>query len=267
MSPFHIVVCMKVVPKPEEVRVDPKTWRLDRASARSEINPVDMNALEVALKIKDKIPGTTLDILTMGPPFFEPYLRVGLAMGADRLIILSDRMFAGADTLATTYTLSRGMKKCGKVDLIVCGEESSDGATGQVPAGLAEWLGFQQITAVTNVEVDEHSGTIKGRREIPGGYEVVETDLPAVVSVRIRVNEPRFLDYRIKDWAFKDAPVLYFDHAALETDPEYIGDTGSPTKVKGLKESVHRERMRKFIQGKPDEIARALSDILTPYLF
>jgi electron transfer flavoprotein beta subunit len=117
---WHFVVCMKVVPKPEEVRVDPETRRLDRAGARSEINPPDMNALEMALQLKDRF-GGRVSIVSMGPPFFEPYLRVGLAMGADHIYLLSDRRFGGADTLATTYTLARGIEKLGPVDLVFCG--------------------------------------------------------------------------------------------------------------------------------------------------
>ena len=110
MSDLHIVVCMKVVPKPEEIRVDPETHWLDREGARSEFNPPDMNALEVALALKDQH-GGKITILSMGPPFFGPFLRIGLAMGADNAILLSDREFAGADTLATTYTLAKGMEK------------------------------------------------------------------------------------------------------------------------------------------------------------
>ena len=139
MSELHIVVCMKAVPKPEEIRVNRETHLLERANVRTEINPPDMNALEMALELKDKH-GGTVDILSMGPPSFEPYLRVGLAMGADHVVLLSDRSFGGADTLATTYTLAQGIRKMKNVDVILCGEESSDGATGQVPQGIAEWL-------------------------------------------------------------------------------------------------------------------------------
>src|SRR5512136_657586 len=108
MHELHSVVCMKVVPRPEEVRVDPTTRLLDRSNARAEINPPDMNALEMALALKDLHRGR-VDIISMGPPYFEPYLRVGLAMGADHIYLLSDRAFAGADTLATTYTLAKGV--------------------------------------------------------------------------------------------------------------------------------------------------------------
>ena len=194
---LKIVVCVKIVPKPEEVQVDTETRRLDRAGARSEINPPDMNALEMALALKDRY-GAQVDILSMGPPFFEPLLQVALAMGADHITLLSDRAFGGADTLATTYTLAQGIQKLGGADLVFCGEESSDGATGQVPAGLAEWLNIAQITGVHNVDLALERRAVRGRREIPGGYELLEVPLPAVISAQTSSNEPRFMDYRIK---------------------------------------------------------------------
>ena len=119
MPDLHLVVCMKVVPKSEEIRVDPESRRLIREGARSEFNPPDMNALEMALDFKDRY-GGSIDILSMGPPFFSEFLPVGLAMGADHIYLLSDRSFGGADTLATTYTLAEGIRKIGGVDLVIC---------------------------------------------------------------------------------------------------------------------------------------------------
>ena len=153
MPELHSIVCVKVVPKPEEIRVDPETMMLIRDDVRSEINPPDMNALEMALRTKDRY-GGRVSIISMGPPYFEPFLRVGLAMGCDHIYLLSDRALGGADTLATTYTLAQAVRKIGDADLIFCGEESSDGATGQVPAGLAEWLDIPQLTLLTEIEID-----------------------------------------------------------------------------------------------------------------
>lgn len=261
MAELRIVVCLKVVPKPEEVRVDPDTWRLDRSRARSEINPPDMNALEAALELKDRF-GGRVTILSMGPPFFEPYLRVGLAMGADEAILLSDRRFAGADTLATTYTLAQGVRKLGGANLILCGEESSDGATGQVPPGLAEWLGFSQLTVVTRLEVDPERRVAWGRRELRGGHEVLEVPLPVVVSVRTGCNEPRFMDYGRKGWAFGEAEVAVWTAADLGADEAYLGQAGSPTVVYGLAQAASRERRREFLEGSPEEVARRLVGVL-----
>ena len=151
MPELRMVVCVKVVPKSEEIRVDYATKLLDRSNARSEINPPDMNALEMALSMKDRY-GGRLDILSMGPPSFEPLLRIGLEMGCDHIYLLSDRAFGGADTLATTYTLAKGIEKLGGADLVFCGEESADGATGQVPAGLAEWLDVCSVNAINRYQ-------------------------------------------------------------------------------------------------------------------
>jgi electron transfer flavoprotein beta subunit len=265
MSELHLLVCMKVVPKPEEVRVNPETRLLERAGARSEINPPDMNALEMALALKDQH-GGRVSILSMGPPFFEPYLRVGLAMGANQVYLLSDRRFGGADTLATTYTLARGIEKLGGADLIFCGEESSDGATGQVPPGLAEWLGASQITLVTDLEVDPARRVVRGRRELKGGYQVLEAPLPCVVSVKTGANEPRFMDYRIKPWAFEEARVTVWGADDLDADQDFIGQAGSPTRVSGLEQAASRERKRQFLEGPPDQVAHQLAELLQEIL-
>src|SRR5512139_2041000 len=243
MPELHTVVCVKVVPKPEAVRVDPATHLLDRSNARAEINPPDMNALEMALALKDLHRGR-LDIVSMGPPYFEPYLRVGLAMGADHIYLLSDRAFGGADTLATTYTLAQGIRKMGGADLIFCGEESSDGATGQVPSGLAEWLDIGQITLVSAVDVNLARSVARGRREIRGGYEILEVPLPAVVSVKTASNEPRFMDYRLKPGAFDESRVTVWSKTDLQADEACIGAAGSPTTVSELAQAPTRERKR-----------------------
>lgn len=267
MPELHSVVCVKAVPKPEEVRVDPQTHLLDRLNARSEINPPDMNALEMALGLKD-LHGGSISLLSMGPAAFEPYLRVGLAMGCDHIYLLSDREFAGADTLATTYTLAQAIRKLGGADLVLCGEESSDGATGQVPAGLAEWLGLSQLTLLTEIEVDLDQRLARGRREVKGGYEILETPLPCVVSVKTAANEPRFMDYRIKDWAFepkdegKPGRVTVWTAADLEADPGCIGLNGSPTWVSGLGQAPARDRKQLFLEGSSTEIAVQLVKLI-----
>lgn len=261
MTELTVVVCMKVVPKPEEIRVDPETRRLERSQVRSEINPPDMNALEVALKLRDLHEARVI-ILSMGPPFFEDYLRVGLAMGADEAFLLSDLQFAGADTLATTYTLAKGIEKIGHPDLIICGEESSDGATGQVPPGIAEWLDQPQITLVTDLEMDLEQHVVRGRREVRGGVEVLEVSTPAVVSVKTASNEPRFMDYEMKEDAFKQAKVTVWTCEDIGADESYIGIAGSPTIVTGLEQAAVRERKQEFLTGTRDEIVRRLVDLI-----
>ena len=257
----RIVVCVKVVPKPEEVRVNTETRLLDRANARAEINPPDMNALELALSLQDRY-GGTVEILSMGPPYFEPTLRVGLAMGAERITLLSDRAFGGADTLATTYTLSQGIRNLGAVDLVICGEESSDGATGQVPQGLAEWLDWPQLTLLTELELNMRSSTARGKRSIHGGYELLEVPLPCVVSVKSACNEPRFMDHRLKAKAAEAERFTVWNAETLSIDPQYTGLAGSPTTVSGLAEASTRERRREQISGTPQQIAEKLAQLI-----
>lgn len=261
MPDLHSLVCVKITPKPEEIRVDPQTMLLDRERARSEINPPDMNALEMALALKDRH-GGRVSVLSMGPPLFEPYLKVALAMGADWVYLLSDRNFAGADTLATTYTLAQAIKRIGKYDLIFCGEESSDGATGQVPPGLAEWLDIGQLTLINRLEIYDGGQFARGRREVRGGYEILEVPLPAVVSVKTASNEPRFMDYGRKPWAFTGENLTVWTSADLNLDPQLIGLPGSPTVVTGLAEAPVRGRRKEFLTGQPDDIAQKLADLI-----
>jgi electron transfer flavoprotein beta subunit len=255
------VVCVKVVPKPEEIRVDPETKMLERTNARSEINPPDMNAMEMALTLKDRY-GGRISLLSMGPPFFETNLRVALAMGADHIYLLSDPAFAGADTLATTYTLAQGIRKIGGVDLVLCGEESSDGATGQVPPGLAEWLDSNQLTLLTDVSVDLAKQTARGRRESKGGYEILEVHLPCVISVKTACNEPRFMDYSIRSWALEKDRLTVWNAGDLEADANLIGLPGSPTVVTGLAEAPYRERRREFLRGTTEQIVDNLARVI-----
>jgi electron transfer flavoprotein beta subunit len=262
---LHSIVCVKVVPKPEEIKVDTETMLLDRDNARSEINPPDMNALEMALGLKDRY-GGKVSILSMGPPYFEPYLRVSLAMGCDHIYLLSDRKFAGADTLATTYTLAQAVQKIGGFDLVFCGEESSDGATGQVPPGLAEWLEIPQLTLLTEIDIDLTRRVGLGRREYKGGHELLEVPLPCVVSVKTAANEPRFIDYRIKSWAFKPERATVWDFEDMQVDEAYIGWDGSPTIVTELGEAPVRERKHEFLSSDPEKAARQLAALLRDML-
>lgn len=258
----HIVVCMKVTPKPEEIKVDQEAMVIHREGVRSEINPPDMNAIEFALQLKD-LYGGKVTIVSMGPMFFESYLRAAMAMGADDLILLSDRRFGGADTLATTYVLARAVEKLGDVDLVVCGEESSDGATGQVPSGLAEWLDWPAVTLAVKA-------TLEGRKIIVNreahGSQRIQTALPAVVAVKTAANQPRFMDFDIKNWAFEEVKVNVWDAKALEAEPDRIGWDGSPTIVSGLREAEVRDRRRQILKGSPQEIAEQVTSILVPFL-
>ena len=183
-------------------------------------------------------------------------------MGADHIYLLSDPAFAGADTLATTYTLAQGIRKIGEVDLVLCGEESSDGATGQVPPGLAEWLESSQLTLLTEVDIDLFAGTARGRRESKGGYELLEVHLPCVISVKTACNEPRFMDFSQREWALEEDRLTVWNASDLDADPELIGLAGSPTVVTGLAEAPHRDRRKEFLRGSTEEIVENLAKVI-----
>jgi len=265
MPSLHIIVCLKVVPKPEEVTVNRETMTIERANVRSEINPADMNALELALKLKERHQGR-ITLLSMGPPLFDPYLRLALAMGADDACLLSDRAFAGADTLATSYTLAAGIRKIGDYDLILCGEESSDGATAQVPPGIAEWLDISQITYAHELEVLSEARMARARRELAGGHEVIQVPLPCVASVVVGANEPRFMDMERKAWAQGEGRVTVWTARDLDIDAEMIGLKGSPTIVSGVEQAAVVQRKREFLRGTPQEKAQALVERVQAYL-
>lgn len=260
---MRIVVCMKVSPKVEEVKFDPVTKTLDRSKAENEINQPDKNALEMALQLKQKH-GGEVTLLSMGPPFFEQHLRIGIAMGADNAILLSDRAFAGADTYPTSYTLAAGIKKIGNFDLVLCGEESSDASTGQVPPGIAEWLGIPQITYVTQLEATGNS--VQAKRTIKGGYEVVECTLPLLASVELGCNSPRFPDFRRKKWAEKEFKLTVWSAAELGADATKIGLSGSHTIVQELIELPKPTRKMQRINGSTEEVtvlaAKTIREIL-----
>ena len=252
---MRIIVCMKIVPKTEEVRFDPATKSLDRSKAENEINGPDKNALEMALEIKKKHGGDVI-LLAMGPPFFESYLRLGIAMGADDAVLLSDRAFAGADTYPTSYTIAAAIKKIGQFDLILCGEESSDASTGQVPPGVAEWLQIPQITYTSQLEI--HGGVARAKRTVKGGYEIVEAPLPILASVELGSNSVRFPDFRKKRWADREFKVKIWAAADLDVDLDKIGSKGSHTIVQELVQLPKPTRKMMEITGTPEEEAAVI---------
>jgi len=264
---LHSLVCLKVVPKSEEVTVDRETNTLDRGHARSEINPPDMNALEMALALKDRH-GGRVSLLSMGPPFVVPMLRAALAMGADSAYLLSDRAFGGADTLATSLTLAAAIRKIGDVDLVFCGEESSDGATAQVPPGIAAWLDLPQATYAHSVDFDPARQHIRVVREVHDGEETLDVPLPAVLSVKVSANEPRFMDTVRLVCLREHDPVTTWTAADLDVDPGQLGGAGSPTSVTGLTEAAGagNARRRELLKGTPQEEAHLLYERITEFL-
>lgn len=262
---LNIVVLVKVVPKPSEVKMDPETNTLDRRGAESIINPPDKNAVELAVSLKDTF-GGKVTLVTMAPPFVDDFLRLMLAMGADDAIILSDRKFAMADSYPTCLVLSEGIKKIGDVDLVLTGVESADGGTGNVPPGVAEFLGYSQATYAEDVDYDGENDRFIVERSSTSGTELIGIPRPAVVSIELGANSPRFPRFEIKNELDKNFKVTIWDNSVLELPEDRIGLTGSYTLVEKMIEPPSRDRKHEKITGSPREIAEKLADIILEQL-
>ena len=254
----RIVVCVKLVPKPGEVKYDRATNTLDRSAAENQLNLSDKHAMEAALELRAAT-GAEVVVISMGPPMIDGDLKLVMAMGADRTVLLSDRAFAGADTYPTSRTLAAAVAKLAPVDLVLCGEESSDSSTGQVPPGVAEWLDWPQVTYATvlAVEGDELVAT----REIEGGHEVIAAPLPAVASVVQGSQRVRFPDFG-RYAELEDHVIDIWTAADLELAPEQIGLPGSCTTVGDLVETAPPERKRERLEGTPEAMVAALVERL-----
>ncbi len=256
---MKIVVCMKVTPKVDQIKFDEVKKTVAREGVENEMNEADKNALEVALRTKDLLGGSVV-VLSMGPPSFEPFLRLAVSMGADDAVLLSDRAFAGADTFATSLVLARGIAKLAPYDLVLCGESSSDGSTEQVPASIAEWLGITRISYVNDVKVE--AGRVTAKRSIRGGYEVVEAGTPVLASVELGCNTPRFPNFRRKKWAETEFKPTTWSIKDLDLAPNQVGLEGSLTEVTGLNKMRVPTRLNRKIEGSDDEVARELARLL-----
>ena len=254
---MNIVVCIKQVPDARNVRLDPVTNTLKREGVESIVNPFDMYAVETALRLKDEF-GGSVTALSMGPPQAEAALREVVTYGVDEVALLSDRAFAGADTWATSYTLAKGVEKTGSFDLIVCGKQAIDGDTAQVGPGLAQQLGIPYVCFVRKiVEVDPAGGRMVVERMMDDGYDVVETRLPALITVVKEINEPRVPSLRGKMKA-KKMDVPCYGAADLEADLDSVGLPGSPTQVVEVFAPQPRGN-RVTLEGKPaDQIGQLL---------
>ncbi len=256
---MNIVVCMKVTPKIAQIKFDEVKKTIVREGVENEINDADKNALETALMLKGSTEGR-VTVLSMGPPSFEPFLKLAVAMGADDAVLLSDRAFGGADTFATSRVLAAGIEKLKPFDLVLCGEASSDGSTEQVPPSIAGWLGIPHVSYVSEIGIS--GDKLKARREITDGHEIVEVKPPALVSVQLGCNSPRFPDFRRKRWADSEFKLRVMTNQDLAFAPSDVGLEGSRTEVTGLSRMRSPERKREFIQGTEDEVTRRLVEIV-----
>ena len=225
---MNIIVCVKQVPDTSEVRIDPATNNLVREGVKSIVNPFDMYAIEEGVRLKEKFGGKVI-VLTMGPPQAEAVLREAISLGCDEAVLVSDRAFAGSDTLATSYTLSKAIEKIKDYDVIICGKQAIDGDTAQVGPGIAATLDIPQITYVRKIE-EIKDGTITAERATEEGYEVVETKLPCLMTVVKEINTPRLPSLKGKIKA-KSAVIQVWKAADIGAEENRIGLKGSPTWV------------------------------------
>ena len=233
---MNIICCIKQVPDTADVKIDPETNTLIRSGVESIVNPFDVVALEAALALKDTH-GGTVTVISMGPPQAEQALRESLSLGADTAILLSDRAFAGADTLATGYTLARAIQKLaqtGPVDLVMCGKQAIDGDTAQVGPGIATRLGYTQFTYVTEIKaIDMAKRYITVKRKVEDGTEVIRGPLPAVLTVELNLAKPRRGSLPQLIHSLR-ADITLWNGDAIEGDPSKLGLKGSPTWVKRI---------------------------------
>lgn len=255
---MNIVVCIKQVPDTQDVKINPETNTLIREGVKSIINPFDMYAIEEGLRIKERL-GGKVTIITMGPPQAEEALREAISMGADEVVLITDRAFAGADTLATSYTLSKAIEKLGKYDLIICGKQAIDGDTAQVGPGIAAQLDVAQVTYVKKTE-EIKDGFARFERMTEEGYEVIETPLPCLVTVVKEINEPRLPSLKGKIRA-KQAQIIRFASKDINADPDKIGLEGSPTVVEKIFAPPKRSGGQ-ILQGPTEEVVNKVIEAL-----
>ena len=229
---MKIIVCMKQVPATTKVEIDEETGTLKRTSADSRTNPFDLFALECALRIREQR-GGTVTVLTMGPQQAESMIRAAYMMGADDAVILSDRKFAGSDVLATSYTLSQGVRLLGGADLIICGKQTTDGDTAQIGPAIAEHLHLPHAAWVGAIESVSDT-TIRVRQDLSSEFQVSEMDFPCLITVDKDICVPRLPSYRRKAAAYEKPIQIYSCTDLPEPDLTRFGLVGSPTTVERI---------------------------------
>ncbi len=281
---LNIVVLAKQVPDTRNVGKDAMKadGTINRAALPAIFNPEDLNALEQALRLKEQHPGTKVGILTMGPPRAGEIIRQGLYRGADTGWLLTDRLFAGADTLATSYALAMGIKKIGPVDIVIGGRQAIDGDTAQVGPQVAQKLGLNQVTYAEEILKVENGKAII-RRHIDGGVETVEAPLPVVITVNGSAapcrpaNAKLVMQYKRatcpmertgdEPWKalYDERPYLTLNQwsvADVDGDPNQCGLSGSPTKVKTVQNIVFQAKQSKTLTGSDADVESVIKELL-----
>lgn len=261
---MNILVCIKQVPDSNKVEVDPVTGVLKRNGVDSKMNPYDLYALETALRIREE-KGGTIYALTMGPGQAAGIIREAYAMGVDKGVLISDRKFGGADVLATSYTISQGIKMLGDIDLILCGKQTTDGDTAQVGPEVSEWLNIPSVSNVSKiVEISEEAITVE--MDMTHDIEITKVQFPCLLSVDKDIFMPRLPSY-VKKLDTKDREIKVISLADLEDkDEKHYGLNGSPTQVQRIfppEVNAHREMWK----GTSEDLTKQLLYKLKEYKF
>jgi len=257
---MNIAVCVKPVPAPkhyDKININPETKLLERKGIPMIINPVDKNAIEAALQLKEQFGGKVV-LVSMAPPDAGETLKEGLAMGADEAYLLSDRAFAGSDTLATTRVLAAGLKKIGGLDLILTGSESADGGTNHIPSQLGELMGFPHLNYL--IELNLEVSTLKMKTKTENGYVEYVGNLPMVLGVAKEINTPRYTSLMGVVTA-QNKPFTAWGLSDLGLDPASTGLAGSPTQPGDL-HMPRPGRKAVMIEGEPGDVAGKIVAIL-----
>ncbi|MBQ6476519.1 MAG: electron transfer flavoprotein subunit beta/FixA family protein [Clostridia bacterium] len=256
---MKILVCIKQVPASNQVRVDEETGVLIRDGVSAKMNPYDLFALEFALQLKERF-SCEVDVLTMGPLQAKSVLNEAVYMGADRGVLLSDRKFAGADVIATSYTLAQGIKATGSYDLILCGKQTTDGDTGQVGPEMAEFLGVEHVSNVFEVLfVNEEKMLVKVNFE----HHTYEQEIryPCLLTIEKEANIPRLPSYKRKKQTTDDVISVLSLEDFTDKDPSHYGLNGSETSVERIF-SPEKNDDRIMLSGEPSEQVQALYALL-----
>lgn len=229
---MKILVCVKQVPGSNNVEVDPVTGVLKRSGVPSKVNPYDLYGIETALSLMERF-GGSVETITMGPPQAKAVIEEAVCMGVQGGTVLSDRKFAGADVLATAYTLSQGIRKCGDYDLIICGKQTTDGDTAQVGAETAEYLGIPNVSNVLSVD-----GYCNGKLQLTVSLDEtivsMEIGLPCLISMDADINTPRLPSYKVKKALSEDAVRILTFADLKDQNPDHYGLSGSATQVERI---------------------------------
>lgn len=259
---LRIIVLAKQVPDTRNVGKDAMNadGTINRAALPAIFNPEDLNALEQALRLKERYPGSTVKVLTMGPPRAAEIVREGLFRGTDGGYLLTDRAFAGADTLATSYALSAAIRKMGEYDIIIGGRQAIDGDTAQVGPQVAEKLGLTQITYAEEIQCIEN-GRITVKRHIDGGVETVEGPLPIVITVNGSAAPCRPRNAKLL-MTYKNAEITEWSVTDIDGDITQCGLSGSPTKVKAIQNIVFKAKESRMMGDSDTEIENLIVELV-----